>query len=414
MRRVQSVLLAFTALALGGGAARAATELPGTIAAYTSQNGAVQHVLIADWQGWGCVGHWSRTTGSGTWNLAACIGDWTSGVPSIAAGSVVTGFWSQNDDTDHAFFIGSDGNLWELYANDGQAGDPTKWSFNNLTQLTSTPKPRSQSATWCIDAACSSTVPGITAASSLTSFYDGYGIEHVFFVDSNYALHEVYHANGAWWGGYHGGQVSATMGQGLSSQWDGSVQHVYFTGADGDLHEAYNDGSWHLHDLTKVSVPPLTASQSPFGYLTCQNKGGVQDIYGFASNGLEDVSYSSGQWKGTTYSGGSAFAPWSPSTTNWALPYFFYVGTDQHIYETDAEPGSNHGQTTDLTAAYNYAAAGASSTKLSSLASLLDSNDDLHLFFVDTTGNLREYWAYAGYPVWYQDAISNLSTGYPP
>jgi hypothetical protein len=47
MRPHPSTLLVLAGTLLIGARAEAATELPGTIAAYTSQNGAAQHILIA-------------------------------------------------------------------------------------------------------------------------------------------------------------------------------------------------------------------------------------------------------------------------------------------------------------------------------------------------------------------------------
>jgi hypothetical protein len=72
---------------------------------------------------------------TGSWTLTSAIGVYT-GYPSQGQGpetaSPIAGFYSENDNTDHVFFVGSNAHIWELYVGDGSAANQASWNWHDL------------------------------------------------------------------------------------------------------------------------------------------------------------------------------------------------------------------------------------------------------------------------------------------
>jgi hypothetical protein len=84
---------------------------------------------------------------------------------------------------------------------------------------------------------------------ALTSFVDSHGVEYVFYEDANRNIQELYN-NGAWRVENPNptavaGAPATAPGSALSSFFDSfGIQHVFYYDADRNVHELYNNGRW--------------------------------------------------------------------------------------------------------------------------------------------------------------------------
>ena len=74
-----------------------------------------------------------------------------------------------------------------------------------------------------------SNVAGIEVAATFTGFHDTSGVNHVFYSGCDLTVYEEYQFNGQWFVHSLGGAPGDSIfGQGLTSCWDGTQEHVYF------------------------------------------------------------------------------------------------------------------------------------------------------------------------------------------
>ncbi|WP_197514769.1 choice-of-anchor D domain-containing protein [Mycobacterium sp. 852013-50091_SCH5140682] len=152
------------------------------------------------------------------------------------------------DDSQHVFFIGTDGHVHELFIGSGAGAS---WADNDLTALAGAMSPN--------------------PATALTSYRLGDDSQHVFFIGTDSHVHELFIGSGAGasWADNDltamAGAVISTPGTALTGFPLGNgSQHVFFIGADSHVHELDIDsgGSWADHDLTTLAgaVPPIPAT----------------------------------------------------------------------------------------------------------------------------------------------------------
>jgi hypothetical protein len=161
--------------------------------------------------------------------------------PVVALYSSLTSYFDNRDASQHVFYIDAIFHVRELY-NFGPG-----WRPNDLTAATNSP-PTYQYG-------------------GLTSFFDKNSVQHVFYVDGNGHVQELYEQPGAVWNSHD--LTAATNSPqvytdntftSLTSFFDNSrgIQHVLFVDANMHLRELYqNPGDpWHSHDLTDAHALP--------------------------------------------------------------------------------------------------------------------------------------------------------------
>jgi hypothetical protein len=194
---------------------------------YTFENQGTEHVVYLDQNN--DVRELYFPNPQGRWatnNLSA-----TNGAPPVMPGSPLAGYICEYENTQHVIYIGNDRRVHELYWSGGG------WNHNNLSDRSGAPYPDGNSAlagyaceyeatqhviytanneiyelywsggNWGTTDLCSS-AGGATAPMSGTPLA-GYAFEkekthHVFYVDQNVLVHELYRSGGAW----HTGEVS--------------------------------------------------------------------------------------------------------------------------------------------------------------------------------------------------------------
>lgn len=189
---------------------------------YTSSLGGTEllHINYLHFDG----SHWSNT------DLTAQ----TNG-PIAAAADALTSFMDSFG-IRHVFYFATDHSVRELY----QMTTNGSWFGNDLSGGTGSPVAYERSA--------------------ITSFFDTNRIEHVFYIDQNSQVRELYN-DGRWQTNdlsERTGSPIPSFGGGLSSFYDGTGEHVFYTDAEDDIVELYfNGGNWRLENLTTASGAPL-------------------------------------------------------------------------------------------------------------------------------------------------------------
>jgi hypothetical protein len=161
----------------------------------------------------------------------------SNGTPTGSSGSALTGFYLNSTYPEHAFFEAANGHIHELWSSSSGA-----FTDYDLTSL--------------------SGGAAAISGSSLTSFYrDTTYPEHVFFQASNNHLHELWSANNGSW---HDVDITAASKGSTpvanstltSFYWNETYpEHVFFLDANGHVHELWEDNTsaWHDNDLTQIT-----------------------------------------------------------------------------------------------------------------------------------------------------------------
>jgi len=185
---------------------------------------------------------------------------------------------------------------------------------------------------------------GPTENGGLSSFFDG-NIEHVFYTSAtDNHLHELYY-NGRWWGNDLTVAANAPFPNivaSLTSFFDGSVEHVFYI-SDGDyhVHELFNNGTWHDNDLTADTNGPIAdISPSGNGQLTSFFDGSVKHVFyiSFPDFHVRELYYNGAWWGNdlTADTNGPAADSRSELTSffDGGAEHVFYIGSaDLHVRE---------------------------------------------------------------------------------
>lgn len=285
-----------------------------------------------------------------------------SGAPAPVAGSALTAFvdpTSGTSDFIHVFYEGTNENIYEFYY-DGSGAPNAVYTFDDPTSLAGAPVAASGSA--------------------LTSFIDG-GVMHVFYLSTNNNVYELYWVSGKPWHSDDptslAGAPLATSGSALTSFFDGSgFMHVFYVSGQ-NVHELYWDGgsSWHTDDPNSLTGAPLTALGTAL--TSFDNTGGRGDTGGHLmylgtnENVYALSSLTTGVWHyfdatsasgGASAGSGSKLKSFQDTVTGGVRLYF--VGANAHVYEL-YWPSEGSASETDLTVASGSGAAAASGSSLS-------------------------------------------------
>jgi hypothetical protein len=321
-------------------------------------------------------------------------------------GAPLFGYYSPSDQNNHLFMIDSNAHIIEWYWPETSALDDYQQGNGGI----SVRDVSYQSGTLPFtDGVTMGTYDGYgcqypSAVTTLTGFVDSSNTMHLYFINSSYGVTEAYFPSGGsqWFQGYPGGQSSvATGGLGLSSLWDGTIEHIYFTGLDGNLWEDYYgdgdcSGAWCSHSLS--------SSNGPTSYITSTDPNTETVWYASGEPSLVIYAYYD-VWETLTFP--SSYTPLLSTTGSLLSPLVqilgspFYIGTDQNIYQpnTNTSPiqQSFGGVKSEFTAG---------GTQIGPLSGGVDSSGTLHLFYVGTDQHLHEYYQASGSSDW---AVNDLT-----
>jgi RHS repeat-associated protein len=259
-----------------------------------------------------------------------------------------------------------------------------------------------------------------TSGSALTGFYSGSSLEHLFFLDSNLHVHEMFSDSSHVWHDQDNtalaGGTAAASGSALTSFYTGgsSLEHLFFLDSNGHVHEMFSDSSnvWHNQDNTTLASGTAAATGSA---LTSFYSGGSapEHLFFTASNGHvhEMYSDSSNVWHdqdNTAFASGTAAATGSALTSFYsggsAPEHLFFTASNGHVHEMYSVNGQWYDQ--DNTAAA-FGTAAASGSGLTSF--YLGGSYPEHLFFVASNGHVHEMYSNSGH--WYDQDNTTVANG---
>jgi hypothetical protein len=320
-----------------------------------------------------------------------CLTSFGAPCPLASPKSALTGFYDGS--IQHVFYVGTDDHIYELFfANGG-------WNSRDLMFLT-----------------------GAASAfygSALTSFFDRFSIGHIFYVDQNQHVHELYYYNGAWHDGFPDLTVTTSAplplpSTALTSFFDVyMVAHVFYLSSDGHVHELYNDGTWHNSNPDLTNTTGAAAALLGGGLTSYFDGFGVEHVFYIgAPNGLVlELYHDGGGW----HSNYSLYSLYYPATTQSALTGFFDPNSVQHVFYQSRDghiresynTGNNEWWGSDLI----QDAGAPSATSGTSLASYFDTFYSVpHVFYISTSGHVVELY-YSGR--WWSNDLTSDTKGPP-
>jgi hypothetical protein len=153
--------------------------------------------------------------------------------------------------TQHVMYVGTDGDVHELYWYNGQWYTDDVTTQANANTATQTKAP-----------------PAVGNPSGYV--FNAQGTQHVMYRGTDNDIHEFYYNNGQW---YTDDVSSTTKAPAAAGDPNGymfdaqGTQHVMYRGADNDIHELYySNGQWSTDDPTKTTSA-TSATGDPRGYV---------------------------------------------------------------------------------------------------------------------------------------------------
>jgi len=217
----------------------------------------------------------------------------------------------------HVYHLRTDQHVQEL------CGDGSTWQTQDLTTLTG-----------ALVAA---------AGSALSTFVDGAGGFHVYYLGTDLHVHELFVVNGAWNttdDTAAAGAPNAAAGSALSSFVDrvGGF-HVYYLGTDQHVHELFFvNGAWNTSDDTAAAGAPNAAAGSALSSFV-DGAGGFHVYYLGTDQHVRELFFFNGAWNTTdnTVAAGAPNAAAGSALTSFVDGaggfHVYYLGTDQHVHE---------------------------------------------------------------------------------
>jgi hypothetical protein len=250
------------------------------------------------------------------------------GVPSAMTGSPLASFAWERQQSQHAFYIGTDGNVWELYySGDGfdskRGGLP--WQANNLSEDTGytgalAPKP---------------------GGPLVAYMFENQATEHVVYIAKDNTIRELYYSGGHWSGS---NLLEATRAPppsansplaGYVAEYE-NTQHVIYVTDSGDVQELYWNGAWRngKPDLTQATSAPQPAPGSALFGWSAEYEQSEHVIYSDNTATLWELYHNSSGWGLTnlSVSAGSGAPPPANSATPLAAYSFENQKTDHVLY----------------------------------------------------------------------------------
>lgn len=254
------------------------------------------------------------------------------------------------------------------------------------------------------------------AGSALTSFADSFGIQHVFYADFTSNVHELYRPYedpAAPWShnqltqGATGAPPLQDSQTQLSSCFDNhNIEHVFYIDENDHVIELYNNGKWWSNDLTEQTntagaIPRGEGSDFGSGLTSfCDTSGNANVFYTSSINGtkllhINYLRFDGSHWSNTDLTAqteGPIAAAANALTSfqdSFGFRHVFYFASDHSVRElyeltTDGPWFGNN-----LTSATNSPVA----IVKSGLTSFFDTNNIEHVYYVDDANNhVRELY----------------------
>jgi Fungal fucose-specific lectin len=268
----------------------------------------------------------------GATNAEAINPDLTSrtGAPQAAADSSLASYGWQSQKSQHVVYVGTDGNVWELYQLweqfDGVRGG-LLWQANNLSERTGYVgelAPRENSP-----------LAGTT--------FETEGSEHIIYMAKDNTIRELWFYNGGWGGNNlteaTGGAVAPAANSSLTvyaAEYEDTL-HVAYLGEDGNIHELWwNRNGWQPHHAISeiVSIKPASGT-AIIGYAT-EYERTHHVVYINENNELQELYHNSGGWNTTWLSASAGSGATPPINSSSPLAgYSVESMKGQHIYYLD-------------------------------------------------------------------------------
>jgi hypothetical protein len=208
----------------------------------------------------------------GSWHFADLTQ--TTGAPSAALGSALTGYESPNSQG-HVNFLTADNHVRDFWYD-------TAWHLNDLTQAANAPI----------------AVAG-SALAGYATFFNGQ--QHVDFLGSDSHVHELWF-DGAW---HHNdltlstGAPSAATGSALSGYATpfNNQHHVNFIGANNHVYELWYGQNWNWSDLTGETSAPNALSSARASSYTSTFNNQQHVVYIGTDNHVWELYWDSSLWR---------------------------------------------------------------------------------------------------------------------
>jgi len=212
-----------------------------------------------------------------------------TGAPPAAAGSSIASYGWASQKSQHVVYVGTDGNVWELYWLEGQwdnvRGGPL-WQANNLSERTGylgelAPKKNGPMA---------------------ATMFEREGTEHVVYIAADNTIRELYFYNGGW-GGNNLTQAAGAAPPAANSplavysaDYEDTL-HVVYLAEDGAIHELWwNQSGWQPdHAISQIYNPGPASNTALIGY-ACQYEQSHHVIYVDQTNSIQELYHNSNGW----------------------------------------------------------------------------------------------------------------------
>jgi hypothetical protein len=244
-----------------------------------------------------------------------------AGALNAAVGSALDGYPTEFNSQQHVNFLGTDGNVYELWFSD-------QWRINDLTRAANAVPP----------------APGTALVGYPTAFNDQ---QHVIFVGTDNRIHELFFSNGWHDNDLTGAAAAAAFPPAPGTALAGYAtdfnhqQHVIYIGVDHHVHELFFDNAWKHNDLTNAALgaPSATVVNALDGYSTEFNQ---QQHVNYIVNGQIHELWFDSSWhdNNLTMASGAENSPTAAGTTidGYSTEYnrqqhVNYIGIDNHVHE---------------------------------------------------------------------------------
>ena len=264
---------------------------------------------------------------------------------------------------------------------------------------------------------------------NITGFADNSGGQHVFYLDANQNLNQLFYVAGTSWEAQNltstfGGNLPASLAA-LTSFVDaapGTGQHVFYIDANGHVNQFYYPGTgttWIPQDLTGTygGTPAASTVSSLAGLSNSEN--GAEYVFYVDSNNHVDLLYYPGSgttwfWEDLTANFGGTTG--SASSSLGAFEDFlggehvFYTDSNNHISQIYYPGSGTTWFAQDLTASFG----GAPATSTSNLTAYLDAIGGQHVAYVDSNTHLSQLY-YPGFgTAWVPQDLTATQGGNAP
>ncbi len=300
--------------------------------------------------------------------------------PLAASGSPLTSFVA-SDGSSHAFYLSTNQHVWHLFWN-----STASWQNQDLTAITGNTT--------------------AAASSKLSSVFDSSGNTHVFYLDANQHVHELFCCS---WQDHDltaiTGSPTAISGSAMASTGaaQGNTVHLYYQGGNQHLYHMSlsNSGNWSSQDVTAVtgtwscSCSVVNAPATGSALTSVADSSGASRVYFLSGNQhINETETSGNGWYNTdmtaflnisSAAAGSALS--STGSAQGATVNVYYQGANQHLYRMFLG-----WQNQDVTAS----AGSVSPASGSSLTSMVDNNGLIRTYFLDGNQHVHETWCCNG------------------